>query len=48
MKITKRDIKFFVLGILTVFIIDIIMDWEGAKKSFIEGVESAYKVGTKK
>ncbi len=48
MKITKRDVKFFVLGILTVFIIDIIMDWEGVKKSFIEGFERAYKVETKK
>ncbi len=48
MKITKRDIKFFVLGILTVFIIDIIVDWEGVKKSFIEGFESAYKNETEK
>lgn len=48
MKITKRDIKFFVLGILTVFIIDIIMDWEGAKKSFKEGFESVYQHETKK
>jgi hypothetical protein len=43
MKITNRDIKFYFLGILTVFIIDIIMDWEGAKKSFKEGYESVYK-----
>jgi len=48
MKITKRDIKFFVLGVLTVFIIDIIVDWEGAKKSFIEGFESACKTETEK
>jgi hypothetical protein len=48
MKITKRDVKFFVLGILTVFIINIIMDWEGVKKSFIEGFEGAYKTETKK
>jgi len=47
MKITRRDIKFFVLGILTVFIIDLILDWEGAKKSFIEGYNAATKYESK-
>ena len=37
MKITKGDIKFFVLGILTFLIVDTIMNWDDAKKSFQEG-----------
>lgn len=48
MKITSRDIKFFILGILTVFIIDLIVDWEGVKKSFKEGSESVYKIESNK
>jgi hypothetical protein len=42
MKITSRDVKFFFLGILTIFIINTIMDWEGAKKSFKEGYNDGY------
>jgi hypothetical protein len=41
MKITGRDVKFFLLGVLTIFIIDTIMDWEGAKKSFKDGYNNA-------
>ena len=37
MKIKKRDVAFFLLGILTIFIIDSIMNWEGVKKSFKDG-----------
>jgi len=48
MKITKRDIKFFVLGILTMLILESILDWEGVKKSFMEGYESAAKTEIKK
>jgi len=42
MKITGRDLKFFFLGILTLFIIDTIMDWDGAKKSFRDGFNDGY------
>ena len=40
MKIAGRDVKVFILGVLTVIIIDTIMDWEGAKESFKEGYNS--------
>ncbi|MDZ4148953.1 MAG: hypothetical protein U1C58_11755 [Flavobacteriaceae bacterium] len=41
MKITKRDIAFFALGIFTFFIIESIMDWERTKKAFNDGYNSA-------
>ncbi|WP_445749972.1 hypothetical protein [Polaribacter sp.] len=44
MKITKRDIAFFILGIFTIYIIESIIDWEGTKKSYIEGVKDANSI----
>lgn len=41
MKITGRDLRFFFLGLLTFFIIETIMDWEGAKESYKEGYDKA-------
>ena len=40
-KITKRDIKFFLLGIATILAVDIAMNWESHKSSFIQGMEDA-------
>jgi hypothetical protein len=37
MKITKRDITFFILGIVTFFIAGTIYDWEDSKKAFEDG-----------
>ena len=37
MKIKKRDIKFFILGILAFLIVDTIMNWNNAKKGFQKG-----------
>ena len=37
MKITKREIAFFVLGIVAFFIAETIYDWEGSKKAFKDG-----------
>jgi len=37
MKITSRDIAFFILGIVTFFIVGTIYDWEGSKKAFKDG-----------
>ena len=37
MKITKRDVVFFLLGIFTIFLIESIIDWEETKKSFKDG-----------
>ena len=36
MKITKRDVFVFILGMLTWMTLEIIYDWEGTKKSFNE------------
>jgi len=40
MKITKRDIKFFALGLLTLFIIESIVDWEGTQQAIKDGWEA--------
>lgn len=37
MKITKRDITFYLLGFLTLFLVETILDLDGAKKAFYEG-----------
>ena len=41
MKITTRDLTFFILGILTLFIVESIMNWEESKKSFRESYHKA-------
>ena len=41
MKITRRDIKFFLLGILTMFVIETLYDWEGTINAFMEGFNDA-------
>lgn len=46
-RITKRDIIAFILGFLTLFLIDIITDWQGSKNAFMKGWNEA-KVGTLK
>lgn len=37
MKITKRDVLCFFIGILTYFAINTVVDWESNKKAFIDG-----------
>jgi len=46
MKITKRDVRFFILGFLTLFLVESIMDWEGTKESFNKGFSDGYNVGS--
>ena len=41
MKITTRDLTFFILGILTLYIVESIMNWEESKKSFKESYHKA-------
>ena len=48
MKITKRDLGYFVLGFFTFFLIETIVDWEGTKKAFSDGWNSAHKIESKK
>lgn len=40
-KITKRDVIFFVLGVLAMFIFETVYNWEDSVKSFKEGWNSA-------
>lgn len=37
LNITKRDVKFFFLGVITVIIIDTLINWKESKRSFIDG-----------
>ncbi len=39
-KITKRDVIVFFLGILTVIIIDLFVNWEENKQDFFDGYNS--------
>lgn len=36
-KITGRDVKFFFLGVLTIILIDLVLDWNNNIQSFKEG-----------
>ncbi|WP_158607127.1 hypothetical protein [Pontibacter oryzae] len=42
-KLTKRDVLFFLIGIITFFLIDFVRNWEGHKKAFKEGYNQGYK-----
>ena len=42
MKIKGRDIRFFFLGVLTILIIETILNWNDSKKSFIKGVKDGF------
>ncbi len=39
-KITKRDIVVFFLGVLTVFVFDVLINWEENKQAFLDGYNS--------
>ena len=41
--ITKRDIKFFFLGVLVMFIFEMIYNWQDVKKGFHEGWDAGRK-----
>ena len=41
LKITPRDITFFVLGFFALFLIDLVMDWDNNVQSFNAGVNNA-------
>jgi len=44
-KITKRDVRVFILGILTVLFLEFVLNWEenvkAMKESYKEGYEAA-------
>ncbi len=43
-KITKRDLFFFVLGLVVMLVFEIFYNWSGSVKSFKDGWNSANKV----
>lgn len=40
-KITKRDVLFFILGFMALFLIEVVFDWDNHVKSFKEGMAAA-------
>lgn len=42
-KITKRDVGFFFLGIFSIFLLDTILNWDQAVEAFKEGYNSTIK-----
>ena len=47
LNITKRDIKVFILGLVSMLVIESICDWKSTKKAFIDGWNSVNKEQTK-
>lgn len=47
MKITKRDIKFFILGLLSFFIIETALSWNNVKKEIKQGYTDGYNAASK-
>lgn len=43
-KITKRDVKFFVLGMLAFFVLEALYNWEENVASFKEGFKAGLTV----
>lgn len=39
-KITKREIAAFILGFITLFMVNLVVDWEDNEKAFKEGFEA--------
>lgn len=46
-KITGRDLKFFFLGILSFFLLDVALNWEESIESFKKGYNDGYRDGKK-
>ncbi|MEJ8597412.1 hypothetical protein JSO62_01710 [Riemerella anatipestifer] len=44
MKITKREVMFFIAGILTMLIVETVCDWNGSKTAFQNGLEDSGKI----
>jgi hypothetical protein len=38
--VTKREVVFFFIGVITVIIIDTLINWQDCKKGFLEGWNS--------
>ncbi|CAM3700505.1 hypothetical protein POKO110462_16035 [Pontibacter korlensis] len=40
-RLTTRDVKFFLLGAFTLYALEVAFNWEAHKDAFWEGVETA-------
>ncbi len=40
--ITKRDVKYFLLGVLTMFLIELAFNWKDFVNGFNEGFNNGY------
>ena len=47
-KITKRDIGFFVLGLLAMLLIELVFDWERSVQDFKDGFNSVSDIESAK
>lgn len=45
MKIKKRDVGFFLIGMFTMLVIDVASDWETHKNSFKQGYIEGHNKG---
>jgi hypothetical protein len=48
MKITKRVVVFFILGFITLVMIETIMDWQDNEKAFNDGRNSFFEIESDK
>ena len=44
-KITKRDLLFFIIGVITMITIDAIINWDDNMVAFKEGFDTGFKDG---
>ncbi|WP_339791553.1 hypothetical protein [uncultured Imperialibacter sp.] len=47
MKITKRDVLFFCIGVVAMFVLEVVYDWDDHKKAFDEGYKKGYSSSKK-
>lgn len=47
-KITKRDVAAFFLGMLFLFFLDTVLNWEDAKNAFAKGYQNGFNSTIKK
>jgi len=46
-KISKKNILFFILGFITYFLIDVALNWDQSVESFKQGYKEGYESATK-
>jgi len=46
-KITKRDVLFFFLGVITILLLELVLNWNENIQAFEEGFMEGYQEGIK-